>query len=411
MKRIFLVIFFLCSLKNFAVSDPYYIKSVAFHQGKEALIPIFKLGETFQFAFDDLIGNEADYYYKIVHCDRDWKPSNLKVTEYIGGLQNTRIATYKTSFNTLQMFVHYNVSFPNRDTKILISGNYRMEIYNVDDEKVFERRFVLYEDAVNVGMQVKKTRNLDVAASKQNIYMDIDFGSMVLQNPQKNVNVVLLQNGQWYNALTEIKPQYILGNQFKYQYDAETNFWAGNEYLYFDTSDIRRINNNVLKITRGDLYEVYLYPKSPLKDSNVYSYYQDVNGSFIARNRDRDENPETESDYMWVYFTYNMEKLPSSQKLFVVGMFNNYQLSNDYELEFDEASQTYKTALLVKQGFTNYKYVIAKNDGKILEELNPDGNFYETENAYQALVYYKNASDRYERVIGFGKADSQLITN
>ena len=92
-------------------------------------------------------------------------------------------------------------------------------------------------------------------------------------------------------------------------------------------------------------------------------------------------------------------------------MFNNYQLNSDYELKFDETTQTYTTALLLKQGFTNYKYIIAKTDGTVLEELNPDGNYFETENQYNALVYYKNDSDRYERIIGLGKADSKLITN
>ncbi|HUH25400.1 MAG TPA: type IX secretion system plug protein domain-containing protein, partial [Flavobacterium sp.] len=351
-----------------------------------------------------------DYYYKIVHCTRDWKVSNLKVTEYLNGTQNTRISTYETSFNTFQAFVHYKVSFPNREAQILISGNYILEIYNEDGEKVLARKFVLYENLAQVGVEVKKTRNLEVAPYKQNVYLNIDFGNELLQNPQKNVNVVILQNGQWYNALTDLKPQYILGNQFKYQYDEETNFWAGNEFLYFDTSDIRQINNTVSKITRNELYQVYLYPRAPLGKNNLYSFYQDVNGAFKPRNKFRD-NPNTEADYTWVYFTYNLEKLPSSQKLYVVGMFNDYQLSSDFELTFDEASNTYKTELFIKQGFTNYKYVIVDAKGKVLEELNPDGNFYETENVYHALVYYKTDSDRYERVIGLGNADSKLITN
>ena len=240
--------------------------------------------------------------------------------------------------------------------------------------------------------------------------MNIDFGTMVLQNPKKNVNVVILQNGQWYNALTNLKPQYIIGNQFKYQYDEETNFWGGNEFLYFDDSDIRNANNNIAKSVRGDLYEIYLNERSPLKESNFYSFYQDVNGAFKPRNIMR-ENADVEADYAWVYFTYKLPRLDKSQKLFVVGMFNDYQLSNDYEMKFDDASNNYKTALLVKQGFTNYKYVIAKNDGTVLEELNPDGNYFETENMYHVLVYFKNDSDRYERVIGLGKADSKLITN
>lgn len=59
-----------------------------------------------------------------------------------------------------------------------------------------------------------------------------------------------------------LSPQYVIGNQFQYQYDEETNFWAGNEYL-FDNSDIKMVNNNVEKITRTDLFEVTLREKYP----------------------------------------------------------------------------------------------------------------------------------------------------
>ncbi|RRA94925.1 type IX secretion system plug protein [Paenimyroides viscosum] len=411
MKKILFFIVFLTSIINVsAAKDPYYIKSVSFNQGNESLIPIFRLNEPFQFSFDDLMGSESNYYYKIVHCTRDWKPSNLKVTEYLKGMQNLRISTFETSFNTLQAFVHYKLTLPNRDTKFMISGNYKLEIYDEANEKVIERRFILYEDLVSVALEIKKTRNLQFAPVKQNVYMTIDFNNFTAQNPKKNVNVLILQNGQWHNALTNLEPQYVIGNQFKYQYDEETNFWAGNEYLFLDNSDIKLVNHNVAKITRNDLFEVMLHAKYPLKESKFYTFYQDINGGFKSRNALR-QNHNTEADYAWVYFNYHLDKLPASQKLYIVGMFNNYQLISDYELKFDEASQAYTTALLLKQGFTNYKYVIANENGVILDELNPDGNFFETENQYNALIYYKTESDRYERIIGMGKADSKLITN
>ena len=124
-----LLCFFIFSLKLFAASDPYYIKSVAFTQGNESLIPIFRLNESFQFSFDDLLGTENDYYYKIVHCDRNWNVSNIKITEYLNGMQNLRLSNYVTSFNTFQRFVHYQFTLPNRETQLTISGNYILEIY------------------------------------------------------------------------------------------------------------------------------------------------------------------------------------------------------------------------------------------------------------------------------------------
>jgi hypothetical protein len=37
-----------------------------------------------------------------------------------------------------------------------------------------------------------------------------------------------------------LKPlKYTIGNQLVYKYDGETQFWAGNEYHFFENKDIR----------------------------------------------------------------------------------------------------------------------------------------------------------------------------
>ena len=40
-----------------------------------------------------------------------------------------------------------------------------------------------------------------------------------------------------------------------------------------------------------------------------------------------------------------------------------------------------------------------------------DGNFYQTENQYTALIYYRENGQRYDRVIGRGSANSKNISN
>ena len=89
-------------------------------------------------------------------------------------------------------------------------------------------------------------------------------------------------------------------------------------------------------------------------------------------------------------------------------------MSNDYKK--NESSQlTYKNGLFqitlyLKQGFYNYKYVAVNRDNKIIQG-NIDGNFDETENEYNVIVYYRNYGERYDRVVGVGKGLSKFITN
>ena len=81
-KKLFSTCLFLITVLSFSqaekeVSPPYNIKTVSFVQNGQNAIPIFQLGDSFQLQFDDLYGNEANYYYTITHCDYDWKPSQL----------------------------------------------------------------------------------------------------------------------------------------------------------------------------------------------------------------------------------------------------------------------------------------------------------------------------------------------
>src|SRR5690606_7052400 len=98
------------------------------------------LGETLTLKFDDIIGDEADYYYTIEHLNYDWTPSELVKSEYLAGFDNVRIFNYTNSYNTLQPYTNYELRIPNRDTQGLkVSGNYIINVFNSEKELVFSR--------------------------------------------------------------------------------------------------------------------------------------------------------------------------------------------------------------------------------------------------------------------------------
>jgi hypothetical protein len=55
--------------------------------------------------------------------------------------------------------------------------------------------------------------------------------------------------------------------------------------------------------------------------------------------------------------------------------------------------------------------VVVDSKGAIDNENAIDGNFYQTENDYSILVYYRENIDRYDRVVGKGNANSLNIIN
>ena len=393
------------------VAPPYNIKTVGFLQDNQNVVPIFPLGNGFQFVFDDLFGNEADYYYEIVHCDYNWVPTAIPKNEYLQGFDNQRIQDYSNSFNALQLYSHYTLSIPNKFTQqLLLSGNYILKILNEDREVLFSRKFILYEDLASVPIQVKRSRTLSNIEQKHNLDFSISSSTINFQNPLKNIKVLLMQNGKINNAIKNIVPQYTIGNQLIYKYDKETQFWAGNEFHYFENKDIRAASNNVSRSDSSTaIYSSLLYTNTA-RANFPYTFYQDVNGNFVVKNINGFNNA-IEADYAWVYFSLSAPAFQSDKDIYVLGMFNNYSLNPEFKMEYNSKKGLYEKAILIKQGFTNYEYTIADAKGKIDYEDAIDGNFYQTENEYTILVYYKESIDRYDRVIGKGNANSINVIN
>ncbi|MCB6038623.1 DUF5103 domain-containing protein [Flavobacterium psychrophilum] len=415
-KRVFLLfisILLMNSVIGQTISEtipPFNIKTVTFTQNTNNVIPVFKLGEPFQLSFDDLFGTEEDYYYTIAQYNYNWTPTLLSKNEYLNGNDNQRIQDYENSFNTLQIYSHYRLNFPNNYTQITKSGNYLVSIFSSNKEIIFTKKIIIYEELVDVPMQVKRARNVTDNKYKHNLEFSIKSNSILFQNPVQNGKIILLQNGKWDNAIVNIKPQYTIGNDLIFKYDKETQFFAGNEYLYFDNKEIRVATNTIAKVNSNTgLYNSHLYTDSARKYKS-YSYYPDINGNFKIRNLTA-QNNDIEADYSWIYFTLFAINAPASTNIYITGMFNNNTISPENKMDYNTNKGVFEKAILIKQGFTNYNYTILDSQNNISDKDPIDGNFYETENQYTAIVYYRQNGELYDRVIGKGNANSTNITN
>ena len=411
--NLLLVIFFFSYYLFSQVSEvnpPDYIKTIAFKSNTpESQLPILKLGESLVLEFDALNGNEDDYYYTIEHYNHDWTPSVLIKSEYLEGFDNQRIRTYQNSFNTYQIYSHYQLTIPNPQTKrIKVSGNYIITIYDASGAIVFSRKFMVYEDSATVGLSIKRSRSIEFLESKQRVDIIINSNNLRLNNPKDNVNVVIVQNNNLNTAIYNLKPLYTIGNELIYKYDHETSFWGGNEYLFFENKDVRAANSGVQFIDLKELYHSYLYTNFSRAD-RPYTYNPDINGNYLITNIDSD-SPSTEADYVWVHFSLLPNDAYKNKTIYVYGNYNNYALEEGNKMTYDDIDKVYKASILLKQGFYNYKYVAVDGNGN-LDEGAVSGNFYQTENNYKVLVYYRDLGARYDKIIGLGEGSSVNISN
>jgi hypothetical protein len=360
---------------------------------------IVPLGTQLQLSFDDLDADSKEYQYKIEHMTHDWKSSRLSSSQYIDGFDQNTILNVNNSFNTFQNYTHYSVKIPNINTVITKSGNYLLSVLNYDDEVIFTRRFVLYESKTTIGVTVERSRYTKTLNTQQTIQFSVNHPNIRVNNPRQEIHVVVLKNKNWNEMISELQPTFFKPNQLLYTYTNKTNFWGGNEYLNFDNKYIRNSSLNVVRVVREDIFHHYVYPYT-YNEAKKYTYNPDINGQFVIRTLEANDS-KTEADYAMMHFSLLTDEPFLDKEVFIYGAFNDFNITNENKMQYDAKEKSYKVNILLKQGFYNYTFATQQSDGSVnTHDIN--GSFYETENEYTVIVYYKPLGSFYERVIGIG---------
>ena len=367
-------------------------------------MPVIGLGEgvPVNIAFDDLTHEYRRYAYKVEHCNADWSTSgDLFVSDYIDGFNADNVIEHvEQSINTNVLYTHYRFQIPNERCKLKMSGNYRVTIYdaNDDDKAVAECCFMVVEPRMGIKLSVDANTDKGINSRWQQVAMEVKYGSgLSVTDVQRQIYTVVMQNGRWDNAVVNAKPQFVMGDGLRWSHNAQLVFEAGNEYRKFEMLDVRHANMGVEKIDwDGEAYHAYLWPDEP---RGSYVFDEDANGAFYIRNGDNRENSST-SEYVHVHFTLRSPRLEGD--VFVNGVWTNDQLAAPYKMQFDEGAQCYRLSLLLKQGYYSYQYVWQQSNGQIAT-VPSEGSFYQTENRYQALVYYRKLGERADRLVGFAE--------
>lgn len=361
---------------------------------------IVPLGTVLELSFDDLEADTKDFYYKVQHMTPDWEPSNLITNQYINGFDQNLILNTNNSFNTFQNYTNYSIQIPNPNTIITKSGNYLLSVLDEDYNVLFSRRFVFYENTVTVGVAVFRSRVAETNNSHQNVQFSINHPNLNINIPNQEIKVVLLQNENWNTSIDDLKPQFFRPGRLLYNYTKKSNFFGGNEFLSFDNKYIRNTSLNIAKTELKDIFHNYLYVNEP-RVNRVYTYNPDINGQFLVRTLDG-SNPKTEADYAMMHFALDAPDPFENKEVFVYGGFNNFQLTDENVMTYNKERKAYETNFMLKQGFYNYNFVTLDSDG-VLDLTEIGGSFFETENEYTAIVYYKPFGALFHRVIGVGR--------
>ncbi|MDQ6815488.1 MAG: DUF5103 domain-containing protein [Bacteroidota bacterium] len=384
-----------------------------YRQGNQLGYPIISLNsnELLELHFDDLDGTVKNYYYTYQLCNSDWSPVDLSTFDYIKGFSQIRLNQYRLSSISQTKYVHYQAVLPDRNCVPSKSGNYLLKVFlDGDTSKLaFTRRVLVYEKLAEIGSKVVQPYNSELFKTHQKIEFQVSKGQLNVVNPVQQIKAVVLQNFRWDNAKVNIPPTFIRGNMMEFSTENNLVFPAGKEFRW---ADLRSFHYQSDRIAKADLLpgniNIYLQV-DPERTQMRYLKFTDYNGFYFIESTEV-SNPWWQTDYATVHFTFmprNNVPYPG-KNVFVVGEMNHYNLNDTSAMIYNAAKGVYETTLYLKQGYYSYTYVTkdTRSTTSVASVEETDGNYWETENDYTVLIYYRSLSGRHDELIGVSTINS-----
>ncbi len=352
--------------------------------------------------FEELGTTYTNYYAKIVNCTADWTPSQVPDMQILSEYNEYTINQYNMSSSTYTPFVHYKFNLP----KVKQSGNYILMVYRDGNQSdfVLTRRFIVYENLINISPRLTMAVNPDVRETHQQLDFVINYPTFNIQNVN-DLKVVVRQNYRWDNAIIDMKPLYIRENEktLDFQFFNNENCFKGyNEFRVFDIRNVRyaALNVEALQHTNNKLELKLMEDKS--KMGRAYELTPDINGRFLLGRAETNNDP-LQADYVKVNFTLKSEKTAGS--VYIIGGLTDWKINKNFLMVYDEASKTYKGQALLKQGYYNYMYALKQDNSNNYDLSFFENSYSVTENVYDILVYFRPFGGLTDKVIGYKTAN------
>lgn len=388
-------------LENIAQNN---IRSVQFSpQEFELGYPILssKNDTSLQLSFDLMGDSQPALAYRLIHCNADWKQSAIHNSDFLyNSFNEFYIDDYTLSTATQKLYTHYQTIIAKKQLKI--SGNYIVQVFPEDKPETtwMQMRFVYAQSEVNIEGSVLRETDNQYHKTHQRVKFEVQYDKSKFIHPRTNITAVISQNFRWDNVQL-LKPLFIDNKLLRFTYIDKKGLFSGNyEFPYFDTSEIRQKTHTIRTLEQDENNEVhcYLYPNETA--TNNYFYLKDMNGNFAIK-AENTFQPKTESDYVWVHFTFISAKLPTD--VFVIGRFNQWKAEETEQLAYDDELGFYHVGLLLKQGVYNYTFVTRSASGQLQNLL---GNYGETENDYYIFTYYRDERLQTDLLVGWKRLNS-----
>lgn len=373
-----------------------------------ALDKINSGNQTVNISFDEMSHDYHRLIYHIDRCEADWQPSTeLFESDWLSGFNDNPIDNFTNSVNTTFLYTNYQLQLPNDRCQLKMSGNYRVSVFDEDNPDIIllQAEFMVVDNTAQLYLSATANTDIDSNKCHQQISMRLDYGSLVISNPQEQLITVVKQNNSDYTTIWNVVPSMATANGLIWQHNRQLIFDGGNEYRKFEMLDLSHPTMGIDKISwNGTAFDVYPFVSEPRQN---YSYDEGANGSFCIRNSDCSESDYT-CDYAWVHYTLHTGGRIGD--IVIDGWWTNGNKKDKYIMEYDDTEASYHLTLLQKQGHYSYRFMRLMPDGSA-GVADSEGNFHETENTYQAYTYYRPQGGRTWLLAAYCELSFPLVSN
>ena len=377
----------LCATAKSRINNPDVKSLQVVVNGNWLAAPVMRLNsnDVLNISFDELSHDYHRYVYQLEHCEADWTTSEgVFESDWLEGFNSNTIDDYEHSSNTVIAYTHYQLQIPNDRCSLKLSGNYRLHVLDEydDNREVLVAEFMVTEQSMSLSMSATSNTDIDTHHSHQQVSMSLNYGSLPVTNPDEQIYAVVMQNAQERDIKRNVKANLTTLNGLEWSHNRQLIFDAGNEYRKFEVLDASHPTMGIDRIVwDGENYQAYPFVDEPRPN---YLYDEDANGAFCIRNSDNRE-VNTTSEYVWI--NYRLRTI-SSQPVYISGRWT-YEAPETYRMTYHLDDDLYTASILQKQGYYSYQYLCGNGD-----LLPSEGSYYQTENRYQAFIYYKGTNDR-----------------
>ena len=349
-------------------------------------------------SFDEMSHDFHRLIYHIEHCNPDWSTTtDLLESDFLEGFNDIVIDDYENSINTTVLYTHYSFTVPNERCQLKLSGNYRITVIDDDSgEQLLEARLMIVDQKTDLMLNATTNTDIDVNKSHQQLSMKLNYRHLNVTNPDEEIFTIVTQNERNDNMRINVRPTMRNSEGMEWSHNRDLIFDGGNEYRKFETLSLSHPTMGIDEIGwDGTNYNAFPFIAEPRRN---YVYDVDANGAFYIRNSDNSEN-ETTCDYVYVNYRLKTGDRPFGNVV-INGKWTNHADKNLYVAKYNDEDDCYSLRILQKQGYYSYQYLLSDNNGNS-SQLDSEGNFHETENRYQAYVYFKAQGKRYWQLVGY----------